>query len=154
MGVPQAKTGTAGHASTQGRSRPAMIPGRVSMLGSYDAMTTLGVRDLATARSFYEGKLGLSVIDDSLDRAINYGAGTASLFVYVSDFAGTNKATAVNWNVGPEIEGVVAALRDKGVAFEHYELPGLTLDGDVHIGAGMRLAWFKDPDGNIHALSG
>ena len=38
----------------------------------------------------------------------------------------------------------------EGVRFEHYHnRPGLELDGDVHVGHGMKVAWFKDPDGNI-----
>ena len=43
----------------------------------------------------------------------------------------------------------IAALKGKGVSFEHYELPGTTLDGDVHVMGDMKAAWFKDPDGNI-----
>ncbi len=35
------------------------------------------------------------------------------------------------------------------MSFEHYDMPGMTLVGDVHVGNGMRIAWFKDPDGNI-----
>ena len=33
--------------------------------------------------------------------------------------------------------------------FEHYDMPGLKLDGDVHLAGKMKIAWFKDPDGNI-----
>lgn len=51
--------------------------------------------------------------------------------------------------VGDEIDTVVKALKSKGVVFEHYEMPGLTLEGDIHVGYGMKVAWFKDPDGNI-----
>jgi hypothetical protein len=50
------------------------------------------------------------------------------------------------------MEKVVQGLRGKGVAFEHYNLPGLTVKGDIHEGGGIKAAWFKDPDGNIHAL--
>ena len=39
-------------------------------------------------------------------------------------------------------------MKAKGVKFEHY-MPGLKLQGDVHIGGDMKVAWFKDPDGNI-----
>jgi hypothetical protein len=42
-------------------------------------------------------------------------------------------------------------LAAKGVRFEHYEGLG-KLDGDVHVQDGRRVAWFKDPDGNIHAI--
>jgi hypothetical protein len=42
----------------------------------------------------------------------------------------------------------------KGVAFEHYDFPGVTREGDVHVMGPMKSAWFKDPDGNIIALMG
>jgi hypothetical protein len=71
--------------------------------------------------------------------------------VYRSQYAGTNKATALNWKVD-DIERVVATLKDKGVAFEHYDFPGATRTGDVHLMGPMKSAWFKDPDGNIIAL--
>ena len=45
------------------------------------------------------------------------------------------------------------ALAAKGVAFEHYDLPHTTREGDVHVAGGIRIAWLKDPDGNILALS-
>jgi streptogramin lyase len=48
-----------------------------------------------------------------------------------------------------DVEGAVQALKAKGVKFEHYDLPGMTRRGDVHIGDEMKVAWFKDPDGNI-----
>ncbi|HST08217.1 MAG TPA: hypothetical protein VLJ83_08585 [Gemmatimonadaceae bacterium] len=46
------------------------------------------------------------------------------------------------------------ALKAKGVAFEHYDFPGMTLKGDVHIMGDMKAAWLKDPDGNILAIVG
>jgi hypothetical protein len=55
----------------------------------------------------------------------------------------------VTWTVGKDIESVVAALKERGVRFEHYDMPGLRLEGDVHVGSDMKVAWFKDPDGNI-----
>ena len=61
----------------------------------------------------------------------------------------TLPATAVTWTVGDQIETVVKSLKSKGVVFEHYEMPGLTIKGDIHVGQGMKVAWFKDPDGNI-----
>ncbi|TIN51029.1 MAG: VOC family protein, partial [Mesorhizobium sp.] len=67
---------------------------------------------------------------------------------------GTNKATALTWTVGDQIGAIVQALKSKGVTFERYEMPGLTLEGDVHVGYGMKVAWFKDPDGNILCLAG
>jgi len=57
--------------------------------------------------------------------------------------------------VGDELEEVVKTLKAKGVVFEHYDLPGLTRQGDVHFVGTFKAAWFKDPDGNIlHVNSG
>ncbi len=54
----------------------------------------------------------------------------------------------MTWTVG-DVEGVVRALKAKGVTFEHYDMPDMKLEGDVHVFGDMRVAWFKDPDGNI-----
>lgn len=122
------------------------------MLGGKESMATVAVRDLEAAKKFYEGTLGLEQTDAQEQEAVTYQAGAAKLLVYRSQFAGSNKATAVTWLLGRDVEKVVKGLRNKGVAFEHYQMPGLTLKGDIHEGQGMQAAWFKDPDGNIHAL--
>jgi catechol 2,3-dioxygenase-like lactoylglutathione lyase family enzyme len=119
------------------------------MLENIDAIATVAVRNLDAARPFYERTLGLKPIDAEGEEVIVYRCGKSSLNVYRSEFAGTNKATAVTWNVGGAIDDIVASLRNKGVAFEHYDMPGLTRQGDLHICGGMKVAWFKDPDGNI-----
>jgi catechol 2,3-dioxygenase-like lactoylglutathione lyase family enzyme len=122
-----------------------------SMLGDKSVAATVAVSDMKRARDFYERVLGLTVTQD-LGDAIVYGSGTSAMFVYQSDFAGTNKATSATWGVGDDFDHVVQALREKGVTFEHYDdLPGTSRDGDVHSFAdsGMRAVWFKDPDDNI-----
>jgi hypothetical protein len=55
----------------------------------------------------------------------------------------------VTWVVGEDIKSVVQQLKAKGITFEHYDMPGVTREGDVHIAGDMKVAWFKDPDGNI-----
>jgi len=122
------------------------------MLGGKEIMATVAVRDLKAARKFYEGTLGLRQTAVQEEEAVTYQAGGSKLLVYRSQYAGSNKATAATWLIGNEMENVVQGLRAKGVAFEHYQMPGLTLKGDIHEGGGMKAAWFKDPDGNIHAL--
>ena len=119
------------------------------MLGKFNTAANIAVKDLAVARKFYEDTLGLTQVDAEGDEVIVMKSGDTLINVYRSQFAGTNKATAVTWAVGDEIAQIVKALKDKGVAFEHYEMPGTTLEGDVHVGHGMKVAWFKDPDGNI-----
>ncbi|BCG91256.1 VOC family protein [Mesorhizobium sp. 131-2-1] len=124
------------------------------MLANSNATANLAVKDLARAKTFYEGTLGLKQVDEMAGDLIVYKSGDTVINVYRSEFAGTNKATALTWTVGSEIGAIVQALKSKGVAFEHYEMPGLALEGDVHAGYGMKVAWFKDPDGNILCLAG
>ena len=69
--------------------------------------------------------------------------------VYQSQYAGPNKAIAVTWVVGQDLEGVVQQLKAKEVAFEHYGIPGVTREGDIHVAGNIKVAWFKDPDGGI-----
>ncbi len=122
------------------------------MLGDSDTIATLAVKDLAAARNFYEGTLGLALAHATGSEALTFKTGRTELVVYRSRYAGTNQATAVNWRVGEALDAIVAALVAKGVAFEHYDLPGLTQKGDVHTFGEFKSAWFKDPDGNIIAL--
>jgi catechol 2,3-dioxygenase-like lactoylglutathione lyase family enzyme len=122
------------------------------MLGGKAAAATIAVRDLKAAKKFYEGTLGLKQTEAQEPEAVTYKSGSSSILVYRSQYAGSNKATAATWDVGNDIEKVVQALKAKGVTFEHYDMPGMTLKGDVHVADRMKAAWFKDPDGNIHAL--
>ena len=118
------------------------------MLGDKDAAANIAVKNLETARKFYEGTLGLTQVDAEGQELIVFRSGNSTINVYRSDYAGTNKATAVTWTLD-DVEGAVRSLKAKGVKFEHYDMPGMTRQGDVHIGGDMKVAWFKDPDGNI-----
>ena len=89
------------------------------MLGSSNAAATLAVRDIAAARRFYEGTLGLEQVDAEGDDLIVFRSGDSKLNVYRSQYAGTNQATAVTWVVGDRLDDEVRTLKDKGVAFEH-----------------------------------
>ncbi|MGH9913279.1 MAG: VOC family protein, partial [Nitrososphaeraceae archaeon] len=80
---------------------------------------------------------------------IIFRSGNSMINVYRSKYAGTNQATALTWVVGDDVGSVVQALKAKGISFEHYDMPDITREGDVHIGGNMKVAWFKDPDGNI-----
>ena len=122
------------------------------MLGTTDAMATVAVKDMDVAQRFYEGTLGLEQVGGEDSEALTYRAGNSTLLVYKSQYAGTNDATAVTWVVGDELEGIIQALKARRVAFERYDLPGTTREGDIHVAGETRVAWFKDPDGNIHSL--
>jgi catechol 2,3-dioxygenase-like lactoylglutathione lyase family enzyme len=123
------------------------------MLENTDAAANVAVRNLSAARKFYEGTLGLEKVDEEGDDVVVYRSGHSRIIVYRSQFAGTNRATNVTWSVGDDVEGLVSKLKSKGVAFEHYDLPDSQRKGDVHIGGRMKVAWFKDPDGNILCIT-
>jgi catechol 2,3-dioxygenase-like lactoylglutathione lyase family enzyme len=131
-----------------------LVEGRweLRMLASKDAMATIAVKDIEAARRFYEGTLGLKPTSTEGSEAIVFGSEASSVLVYRSHYAGTNKATAVTWVLGDDLETVVQGLKAKGVAFEHYDMPETTRRGDVHVTGQTKAAWLKDPDGNILAL--
>lgn len=119
------------------------------MLGDKDAVANIAVKNLETAKKFYEETLGLTQIGAEGQEVIVFRSGSSTIYVYKSQYAGTNQATALTWVVGKDIESVVQELKAKGVTFEHYDMPDTTREGDIHVSGNMKVAWFKDPDGNI-----
>jgi len=122
------------------------------MLRNANVQPMLPVNDLKRAEKFYEETLGLKRLHEEPGVAVTYKSGNATLNVYRSEFAGTNKGTAALWEVD-DVEGTVKQLKAKGVTFEHYDdMPGLTRDGDIHRAGEMSVAWWKDPSGNILSI--
>ena len=119
------------------------------MLGDKEAVANIAVKNLETAKKFYEETLGLTQIGAEGQEVIVFRSGSSKIYVYKSQYAGTNQATALTWVVGKDIESVVQELKAKGVTFEHYDMPDTTREGDIHVAGQMKVAWFKDPDGNI-----
>lgn len=120
------------------------------MLSKFNISPVLAVKDIKKAKEFYEGKLGFKADGDDPD-GIYYKSGNTRFLVYESRYAGTNKATAAGWKV-KDIKSVVADLKQKGVKFEHYDMPDVKHDGEIHIFGPFKAAWFTDPDGNILAI--
>jgi catechol 2,3-dioxygenase-like lactoylglutathione lyase family enzyme len=118
------------------------------MLGNTDVQPMLPVKDLEKAQTFYEQALGLERLHVEPDTVAVYRSGKTTLCVYRSEFAGTNKGTAALWEVD-DFDATIKALKGRGVTFEHYDLPGLTREGDIHRAGDFKVAWFKDPAGNI-----
>jgi catechol 2,3-dioxygenase-like lactoylglutathione lyase family enzyme len=123
------------------------------MLGDIDAAANIAVKNLDIAKKFYEDTLGLKQARAEGQELIVFRSGTSTIYVYESQYAGTNQATAITWVVGEDIENVIRRLKDKGVTFEHYDIPDMTRQGDVHVGGNMKVAWFKDLDGNLLNLA-
>ena len=119
------------------------------MLGDKDAVANIAVKNLETAKKFYEETLGLTQVGAEGQEVVVFRSGSSTIYVYKSQYAGTNQATALTWVVGKDIEGVVRELKAKGVTFEHYDMRDMTRKDDIHVAGNMKVAWFKDPDGNI-----
>ena len=99
------------------------------MLGDRDVAATLAVRDAQAARAFYEGVLGLTVLDFDAESGVgSYQSGAGVLVVYQAETGGRNPATSATWGVGEDFEAVVAALLARGVRLERYD--GLDQDAD------------------------
>ncbi len=121
------------------------------MLPNTDAIATLGVKNLQKSAEFYEQKIGLERQLGQEKQVITYKSGNSRLLVYESQYAGTNKATAVTWAVD-DVAAVVDQLKSKGVKFERYDFPGIVHEGDVHVMGNRKNAWLMDPDGNILSI--
>lgn len=114
-------------------------------------MAFLATTDGGRARAFYEGTLGLRVLsDDDFALAVEAG-GTMLRIQKVASFA-PHPFTALGWEV-PDIASAAARLERAGVSFERF--PGLTQDGQGvwKSPSGARVAWFRDPDGNVLSLT-
>ncbi len=109
-------------------------------------------RDLDRARRFYEQTLGF--VPTSVNEGgvtYQFGDGTAA-FLYLTDNAGTSKASQAFWSVA-DVDREMVELKKRGVVFERYDdLPGeRSAEGAVSAG-GAKAAWFKDSEGNILAI--
>ena len=93
------------------------------------AAASLPCSDLSRAREFYEGTLGLTLELEN-PGGVMYRAGDARVFVYPSEFVGTNQATAATFQVG-DVDAAVAELRGKGVTFEEYDLPEVKTENGI-----------------------
>jgi catechol 2,3-dioxygenase-like lactoylglutathione lyase family enzyme len=125
------------------------------MLSQHTPVATLPTRDLSRARIFYEDTLGFTAERESV-AGVAYKSGDAMVFLYQSEYAGTNKATAVTFDVPlSEFDDEVSTLREKGVTFMTFEAEGLEWDQGVASMAGedMKSVWFTDPDGNVINIS-
>ena len=122
------------------------------MLSSARPMAFVATADAARARAFYESTLGLKVVDDSPFALVLDSAGI-TIRVQKVEAVEAHPYTALGWEVA-DVAAEVRALTARGVAFQRY--PGMTQD-DLGIWtspSGARIAWFRDPDGNVLSLSG
>ena len=112
------------------------------------AFSGFSVDDIPAAKDFYAGTLGVEVTDEPAGLGLQLATG-GSVFLYPKDDHEPASFTVLNFPV-EDVEAAVDALAEKGVSFERYD--GLDQDERGIISAeqpGPRIAWFKDPAGNI-----
>jgi catechol 2,3-dioxygenase-like lactoylglutathione lyase family enzyme len=120
------------------------------MLQNFPMYAYIPATDLARARRFYEGRLGLEPTERNGGVVYEFARGTAC-FLYPTPNAGTSKASQAFWSV-EDVDGLMRALKARGVVFEDYDMPGeRSAEGAITAG-GAKAAWFKDSEGNIMAL--
>jgi predicted enzyme related to lactoylglutathione lyase len=114
-------------------------------------MAFVATTDAKRARAFYEGVLELTVTsEDGFALALNVG-GTPVRVAVVQEVA-LAPYTVLGFCV-ESIDASVRTLRDRGVRFESYPSLGQDSLGIWTAPSGARIAWFKDPDGNVLSLT-
>jgi catechol 2,3-dioxygenase-like lactoylglutathione lyase family enzyme len=121
------------------------------MLADAGFIGFIAVRNLATARSFYEGTLGLRVVDDTPFALVLDAGGTMLRVTPVPELV-TRPFTIAGWQV-PDIDAAVRALAGRGVEFTRYDAMAQDDLGVWTTPGGDRVAWFTDPDGNTLSLT-
>jgi predicted enzyme related to lactoylglutathione lyase len=121
------------------------------MLSTAPIRAYIPAGNISRARKFYEGTLGLKPKEEYAHGVI-YECGGAEVFLYPTSNAGTSKASQAFWQV-TDVEAEVAELKARGVTFEEYDMPGVTMKNSIATGGGAKTAWFKDTEGNILAVS-
>jgi predicted enzyme related to lactoylglutathione lyase len=109
-------------------------------------------RDVKRARKFYEEKVGLKPKQEIAGGVVYEFSEHTACFLYQTPNAGTSKASQAFWQVD-DVEAEVAELKARGVVFEQYDLPGVTMRNSIATGGGAKTAWFRDTEGNILAVS-
>src|SRR5919106_4027695 len=124
-------------------------------LSDYRVGAAVPVSDMGKAKEFYEGVLGLSGGREIGDGGITYPCGEGTeIHPYPSpDNAGKSGATLCFWAV-EDFDKVVDDLASSGVTFEQYDMDPIKTNekGVADLPNGEKVAWFKDPDGNLLAV--
>ena len=121
------------------------------MLASMKIIAFVATSDSEKARAFYEGVLGLRFVNDDGFAMVLDANGTMIRVAKVKDFTPA-PYTVLGWQV-PKIEEEVASLTKRGVHFERYGFFEQDPLGIWTAPTGDKVAWFKDPDGNVLSVS-
>lgn len=118
------------------------------MLTDSRVMANIPAADLDRARRFYSEKLGLEPAEEGPGGLVYTTEGGTSFHLYQTEYAGRAGHTIAQFHVA-DVRKEVDGLTAKGVSFEHFEMPGMTWEGDVALADGGHAAWFKDSEENV-----
>ncbi len=121
------------------------------MMRNNNIVAFVPTTDAAQARSFYHSILGLPVLSEDQFAIALDANGVMLRLVKLQDFTPA-KFTILGWEV-PNIEESVSELGEKGVVFENYGLENQDSRGIWRAPGGAKVAWFKDPTGNVLSLT-
>ena len=121
------------------------------MLSTAPIRAYIPASNVSRARKFYEQTVGLKPKKEYAGGVI-YECGGAEVFLYPTSNAGTSRASQAFWQVH-DVEAEVAELKTRGVKFEEYDMPGMSMKNSIATAGGAKTAWFKDTEGNILAVS-
>lgn len=117
------------------------------MLSDSTVTTMLPVKDMARARAFYEGCLGLKPGGLKPDGKFVYMVAGSTLALFPKPEGTKADHTAISFQV-PDIATSIEQLKHAGVVFEDYDFPGLKTVNHVCVLGAEKAAWFKDTEGN------
>lgn len=121
------------------------------MLNNAAVTTMLPVIDMARARQFYEGRLGLTPGGSRPDGKFVYQVGGTTLALFPKPEGTKAEHTAISFQV-PDIVAAIGGLQQAGVVFEDYDFPDFKTVNHVCVLGAEKAAWFKDTEGNYLCL--
>ena len=115
-------------------------------------IATIPAKDVKRAQAFYEEKLGLSKGEERSDGIVFQAEDGTGFLLFQSSGAPSGTHTQIGFEVD-DFTSAIKELKGKGIRFEEYDFPGFkTVDGVAEVD-GSKGAWFKDPDGNLAAIT-
>lgn len=121
------------------------------MLSFTKLVAFVPTKNAKKAREFYEGVLGLGFVSEDQFALALDANGIMLRVAVVAEFK-PQQFTVLGWEVS-DIKKEVARLQEQGVRFEKYGMPGQDEQGIWSSPSGAKVAWFKDPDGNVLSLT-
>jgi catechol 2,3-dioxygenase-like lactoylglutathione lyase family enzyme len=121
-------------------------------LSAYNIIAFVPIADVEAAKAFYRDKLGLRLVSEELPFALVFDLNGIMLRLAIGGKAQPAPGTVLGWRV-PEVAPVAKELTEAGITFERYGFIEQDELGIWTSPTGARVAWFKDPDGNVLSLS-